>query len=43
MNTDTETQTVKSIYQLSRAKLLSNAAVPAVVYLLNYICIDLIT
>lgn len=30
MNTDSETQTVKSMYQLSRAELLSNAAVPAV-------------
>lgn len=30
MNTDAETQTVKSIYQISRAELLSNAPVPAV-------------
>lgn len=29
MNTDAETQTVKSMYQLSRAELLSNATVPA--------------
>lgn len=30
MNADAETQTVKSIYQLSRAEFLSNAAIPAV-------------
>lgn len=30
MNTDAETQTVKSIYQFSGAEVFSNAAVPAV-------------